>query len=68
MPVEKMPQNPEILQGTLHILILKTLALGPMHGSVASQRTQQVSREVLQVQKGALYPALLRLEHRAGDT
>ena len=59
-----MAQNPEILQGTLDLLILKTLDLGPMHGWGISQRIQQVSREVLQVQQGSLYPALHRLEHR----
>jgi PadR family transcriptional regulator PadR len=59
-----MAQKPDILQGTLDLLILKTLALGPMHGWGISQRIQQVSREVLQVQQGSLYPALHRLEHR----
>jgi PadR family transcriptional regulator len=59
-----MAQKPDILQGTLDLLILKTLVLGPMHGWGISQRIQQVSREVLQVQQGSLYPALHRLEHR----
>jgi transcriptional regulator len=59
-----MPTKPDILQGTLDLLILKTLALGPMHGWGISQRIQQVSQEVLQVQQGSLYPALHRLEHR----
>jgi PadR family transcriptional regulator len=57
--------NPiELLQGTLDLLILKTLALGPMHGWGIAQRIQQVSREVLQVGQGSLYPALARLEQR----
>ena len=54
----------DLLQGTLDLLILKTLALGPMHGWGISQRIQQVSQEVLQVGQGSLYPALARLEQR----
>ena len=54
----------DLLQGTLDLLILKTLALGPMHGWGISQRIQQVSKEVLQVGQGSLYPALDRLEQR----
>ena len=54
----------DLLQGTLDLLILKTLALGPHHGWGVSQRIQQMSREVLQVNQGSLYPALHRLEHR----
>ena len=54
----------EILQGTLDLLILKTLALEPMHGWGIAQRIQQVSREVLQIQQGSLYPALYRLERK----
>ena len=52
----------DLLQGTLDLLILKTLALGPMHGWGISQRIQQVSEEVLRVNQGSLYPALHRLE------
>ena len=52
----------DLLQGTLDMLILKTLALGPRHGWGISQRIQQVSDEVLQVNQGSLYPALHRLE------
>ncbi|MGB0036477.1 MAG: PadR family transcriptional regulator [Candidatus Acidiferrales bacterium] len=59
-----MNQSAEILQGTLDLLILKTLALEPMHGWGIAQRIQQVSREVLQIQQGSLYPALYRLERR----
>lgn len=54
----------DILQGTLDLLILKVLALESMHGWGISQRIQQISREVLKVQQGSLYPALHRLEHQ----
>jgi transcriptional regulator len=54
----------ELLQGTLDLLILKTLALGPMHGWGIAQRIQQISQDVLQVGQGSLYPALHRLEQR----
>jgi|SRR5215469_4812369 len=59
-----MTPSAEILQGTLDLLILKTLALKPMHGWGIAQRIQQVSRDVLQVQQGSLYPALYRLERK----
>jgi PadR family transcriptional regulator, regulatory protein PadR len=59
-----MNENSEILQGTLDLLILKTLALEPMHGWGIAQRIQQISREVLQIQQGSLYPALYRLERK----
>lgn len=52
----------DLLQGTLDLLILKTLALGPQHGWGIAQRIQQVSVDVLQVNQGSLYPALHRLE------
>ena len=58
------PLNQELLQGTLDLLILKTLGLGPQHGYGVSLRIQQISREALQVRQGSLYPALHRLEHR----
>ena len=54
----------DLLQGTLDLLILKVLALGPNHGYGISQRLRQISRDVLQVQQGSLYPALHRLEKR----
>jgi PadR family transcriptional regulator, regulatory protein PadR len=54
----------DLLQGTLDMLILKTLALEPAHGWGIAQRIQQVSRDVLQVNQGSLYPALYRLEHQ----
>jgi len=52
----------DLLQGTLDMLILRTLSVGPMHGWGISQRIQQVSRDVLHVNQGSLYPALYRLE------
>jgi transcriptional regulator len=51
-------------QGTLDMLILKVVALGPIHGYAIAQRIQQISKHVLQVQQGSLYPALHRLENR----
>jgi transcriptional regulator len=54
----------DLLQGTLDVLILKIIALGPTHGYAIAQRLQQMSRDVLQVQQGSLYPALHRLEKR----
>jgi PadR family transcriptional regulator, regulatory protein PadR len=54
----------DLPQGTLDLLILKTLALEPQHGWAISERIQQISRDVLQVQQGSLYPALHRLERR----
>ena len=57
-----MNRKADLLQGTLDLLILKTLALEAMHGWGISQRIQQMSSDVLQVQQGSLYPALHRLE------
>lgn len=54
----------DLPQGTLDLLILRTLALGPQHGWAISERVQQVSSDVLQIQQGSLYPALHRLERR----
>ena len=54
----------EFLKGTLDMLILKVVALGPVHGYALSQRIQQISRDVFRVQQGSLYPALHRLEER----
>jgi PadR family transcriptional regulator, regulatory protein PadR len=54
----------EFLKGTLDMLILKVVALGPIHGYAISQRIQQISRDFFQVQQGSLYPALHRLENR----
>jgi PadR family transcriptional regulator, regulatory protein PadR len=54
----------DLLQGTLDLLILRTLQAGQMHGWAVSERIQQISQEVLQVNQGSLYPALHRLEHQ----
>ena len=54
----------ELPQGTLDLLILKVIALGPLHGYAIAQRLQQISRNVVRVQQGSLYPALHRLENR----
>src|SRR5215470_5666180 len=54
----------DLVQGTLDLLILKTIALEPKHGWAIAKRIQQTSCEVLQVQQGSLYPALHRLEHK----
>ena len=54
----------DLLQGTLDMLVLKIVALGPVHGYAIAQRIRQISKEVLQVQQGSLYPALHRLEKR----
>lgn len=58
------PPRMELPQGTLDLLILKIVALGPVHGYAIAQRLEQVSRGVLQVPEGSLYPALHRLENR----
>jgi PadR family transcriptional regulator PadR len=54
----------DLPQGTLDLLILKVVALGPLHGYAIAQRLQQISRDVVQVTQGTLYPALHRLENR----
>jgi transcriptional regulator len=59
-----MGEQMDLLQGTLDLLILKTLALGPMHGWGIAQRIQQVSKDALTVGQGSLYPALARLEQQ----
>ena len=59
-----MPQSTDLLQGTLDLLILQTLAPGPMHGWGVAQRIQQLSKDVLQIGQGSLYPALYRLEYK----
>ena len=62
-----MPNPPiatDLLQGTLDLLILKTLSLSPMHGWGIAQRIRQISGEVFAVNQGSLYPALARLEHK----
>ena len=59
-----MGKQVDILQGTLDMLILKAVSLGPLHGYGILVRIQQVSKDALQVPQGSLYPALYRLEHR----
>ena len=59
-PLEKT----DLLQGTLDMLILRVVAFGPVHGYAISQRIRQISKEVINVQQGSLYPALHRLEKR----
>jgi len=59
-----MATTTELLQGTLDLLILKAISLGPLHGYGVLLRIQQVSRDKLQIQQGSLYPALYRLEHQ----
>jgi PadR family transcriptional regulator PadR len=61
---ENLPENAEILQGTLDLLILKVIALGPIHGYAIAQRLQQISRDALQIRQGSLYPGLYKLENR----
>jgi PadR family transcriptional regulator, regulatory protein PadR len=60
--------TPDVLQGTLDLLILKALSLEPMHGWAVSQRIGQISENSLQVNQGSLYPALHRLEYRGWIT
>jgi transcriptional regulator len=61
---EIMDERIDLPQGTLDLLILKTVALGPQHGWAISERIQQVSSAVVRIQQGSLYPALHRLERR----
>lgn len=58
------PRATELVQGTLDLLILRTLGGGPMHGYAIARRIQQASQDVLQVEEGSLYPALHRMERR----
>jgi len=57
-----MSDQPDLLQGTLDMLILKALSLGPLHGYGVLLRIQQISKDRLEIQQGSLYPALYRLE------
>src|ERR1700749_2203095 len=59
-----MSKPSDLIQGTLDLLILKTLSLEPSHGWAIAKRIEQVSEEVFQITQGALYPALHRLEHQ----
>jgi len=63
-----MSDQTDVLQGTLDLLILRTIALEPMHGWAIAQRINQISDELLRVQQGSLYPALHRLEHQGWIT
>jgi PadR family transcriptional regulator, regulatory protein PadR len=59
-----MAKPADLMQGTLDMLILKAVSLGPLHGYGVLLRIQQISRDRLQIQQGSLYPALYRLEHQ----
>ena len=59
-----MGKPTDLVQGTVDLLILKTIALEPLHGWAIAQRIRQLSDDILQVQQGSLYPALQRLEHQ----
>jgi PadR family transcriptional regulator, regulatory protein PadR len=62
--MKKVESRFDLPQGTLDLLIMRVVALGPIHGYAIAQRIQQMSREALQVQQGSLYPALHRLEYK----
>ena len=62
--VYTMPRTPDLLPGTLDLLILRTLQKEALHGWAVSERIQQISQDVLQINQGSLYPALHRLEHQ----
>jgi transcriptional regulator len=62
--IDIMTRTPELLPGTLDLLILRTLQRDAMHGWAISERVQQISEDVLQINQGSLYPALHRLEHQ----
>ena len=64
MAADKQERSSELLQGTLDLLILKAVSLGPLHGYGVLLRIQQISGEELVIQQGSLYPALYRLEHQ----
>lgn len=64
MPRRESPLNSEMLQGTLDMLVLRTLVLGPAHGHTIAHAIEHGSEEVLQIEHGSLYPALHRLEDR----
>jgi len=61
---QQEPADAELLQGTLDMLILKVVALRPIHGYAIVQRIQQISKDALEIRQGSLYPALYRLENR----
>ncbi|HEU4387137.1 MAG TPA: PadR family transcriptional regulator [Blastocatellia bacterium] len=61
-PARPKPKQTDLLQGTLHLLILKSLSAGPLHGLAVSNRIAQITRGVFQVKPGSLFPALYRME------
>ena len=63
-----MDKHLELLQGTLELLILKAVSLGPLHGYGILLRIQQISKDRLEIQQGSLYPALYRMEHQGSIT
>ena len=63
-----MSDQTDVLQGTLDLLIMRTIALEPLHGWAIAQRIQQISDDLLKVRQGSLYPALHRLEHQGWIT
>src|SRR5438046_8608771 len=63
-----MDKQMELLQGTLDLLILKAVSLGPLHGYGILLRIQQISKDRLEIQQGSLYPAMYRLEHQGWIT
>lgn len=63
-----MEKQVDLLQGTLDLLILKAVSLGPLHGYGVLLRIQQISKDRLEIQQGSLYPALYRLEHQGWIT
>ena len=65
---EKQEKGIDLLQGTLDLMILKAVSLGPLHGYWVLLRIQQISGEELVIQQGSLYPALYRLEHQGAIT
>lgn len=68
MTEQKSEKQLDLLQGTLDLLILKAVSLGPLHGYGVLLRIQQISGEALVIQQGSLYPALYRLEHQGAIT
>jgi DNA-binding PadR family transcriptional regulator len=60
------PSKPDLLPGTLDLLILRVLQTAPLHGWAISERIQDISQDVFEVNQGSLYPALHRLEHQGG--
>ena len=68
MPLLRRHKKPDALQGTLDLLVLKTLNRGPQHGYGIAADIQSISDDILRVEEGSLYPALHRMEHLAGSS